>query len=296
MDVVSPISEIDIKDTKCAPSVSFDSNSCIRLEILVDMVRAYNDENPMNTIKLNEKRQILNPKQYKKYLLKEVRDRLKDKCTTQICWTKQTFIDRMNKKYKDELQKYTFRPNGPEGRFEWLSTFDINNVAKQYERKYSNFIYLGTVPIDFDDLPSLGIKDLNFNKLIKNGKTSVGIIFNLDKHNQSGSHWVALFFDLKECKIYFYDSYGVQPPKEIRRLMRRIYSFCELKYGKKKKIDVGSNNNRHQYGNSECGVYSINFILRLLNGETFENICNNGLTDEEINKCRTIYFNNANFK
>ena len=35
-------------------------------------------------------------------------------------------------------------------------------------------------------------------------------------------------------------------------------------------LNVEYNRNRHQFKNSECGVYSINFILRLLEGESFE--------------------------
>ena len=36
-----------------------------------------------------------------------------------------------------------------------------------------------------------------------------------------------------------------------------------------KNIDYKYNNIQHQTGNSECGVYSINFIIRLLNKEKF---------------------------
>ena len=50
------------------------------------------------------------------------------------------------------------------------------------------------------------------------------------------------------------------------------------------------NHNRHQYKNSECGVYSLNFILRLLNGESFKNITENGLLDDAVNLCRDKYF------
>ena len=36
--------------------------------------------------------------------------------------------------------------------------------------------------------------------------------------------------------------------------------------------------------------YSMNFILRLLKGESFEQITNNITTDSEINRCRSVYF------
>ena len=48
----------------------------------------------------------------------------------------------------------------------------------------------------------------------------------------------------------------------------------------------------HQHGNSECGVYSLSFILRLLNGESFNDIQSTRLDDNNVNKCRAIYFNN----
>ena len=36
-------------------------------------------------------------------------------------------------KYKDIFE--TFRPKGPEGKFEWLSTTHINKVMEQYEKE-----------------------------------------------------------------------------------------------------------------------------------------------------------------
>jgi len=55
-------------------------------------------------------------------------------------------------------------------------------------------------------------------------------------------------------------------------------------------FDIRYNNIQHQFDNSECGVYSINFILRLVEGEDFDSIINNVIKDEEMNKYRNIYF------
>jgi hypothetical protein len=57
-----------------------------------------------------------------------------------------------------------------------------------------------------------------------------------------------------------------------------------------KLMDIKYNKTRHQYKNSECGVYSVNFILRLLKGETFDHICNNITTDDAVNECRKKYY------
>ena len=47
---------------------------------------------------------------------------------------------------------------------------------------------------------------------------------------------------------------------------------------------------RHQFKNSECGVYCINFIVSMLEGDTFENYTNNIVKDIDMNKKRELYF------
>lgn len=295
-DVIDSVksSEISVDefDKKCAPSGKFSNNSCIPLNILVNMASAFNKSHGNETIKLYKNFETLNPTKYKRYLLKEFKNKLGDTCKTQLCWTKQGFIDDMHNSAKEELLKYTFRPEGPEGKFEWLNTININEVMKQYEKKYKDFLFMGAVPIDFDDLPVLGIRNINYKALLSQGKSKLGFVFNLDRHDQDGSHWVALFSDLSKCHIYFFDSYGLPPKEEIRTLMRRIYRFCELSNGKKVISDY--NKMRHQYDNSECGVYSINFIIRMLDGDKFEKICKDKTPDDVINKFRNEYFVNVN--
>ena len=56
---------------------------------------------------------------------------------------------------------------------------------------------------------------------IKKGKYKLGVIFNLDEHYKSGSHWVALYADLNKDQVYFFDSYGKKPEKRIRKLKAR---------------------------------------------------------------------------
>lgn len=282
----------DHADRKCAPGVSFEAGSCMTLQVLIEMVNAYNKTAGENKIQTYSKLDTLNPKKYKKYLLSEFNKRIGDKCESQKCWTEQDFIGNMKKIARDELEKYTFRPDGPQGKFEWLNTLNINDVMEQSEKKYKNFKYLGTVPIDFDKFERYGFINLNFSKLIETDKFQIGAIFNLDKHNEPGSHWVGLYANLKIGQVLFFDSYGTRPDKRIRAFMRRIADYCSNNL-KIKNIMVDYNKIRHQYGNSECGVYSINFIKRMLRGDTFEDICNSKTPDKQINKCRAVYFGNV---
>lgn len=276
-------------DKKCAPGITFENGSCYSLNVLVEMANEYNKNNSSDIIQLFPNFETLNRSKYKQYLVKQFKKRLSDVCDSQKCWTTHIFIKKMNKLQTEELQKNIFRPSGPQGNFEWLNTININDVMKQYETKYSDFSWIGAVPIDFDDLAQLKIKSLDFDELCRNNKTKIGIIFNLDESWKSGSHWVASFANLKEGQVYFFDSYGTPPEHRIRTYMRRVSIYC--KDILKTNIDANHNKIRHQYGGSECGVYSINFILRLLRGDSFKDICASKIPDKKINKCRKVYFN-----
>jgi len=296
------------EDLKCAPSKKYSDKSCFTLESLIRMAQAYNN-------KINEKKfkgKLIDIKNEKKHLVLELTDRLKDICDDQICWLKQDFIKEINDL---DAQENTFRPQGPQGRFTWLNTTNIDQIMSQYEEKYKDFKFFGAIPIDFDEIPHYNIRKLNFDNLInKDGKTKIGFVFNFDEHWQSGSHWVSMFADLKKGQIYYFDSYGTRPKKRIRNLVNRIAKWYYTRnimnsksdtesmteksfmnpenpnYIEKKLKHIKFNMSRHQFKNSECGVYSVNFILRLLKGETFEYICDNITSDDEVNQCREVYF------
>jgi len=277
-------------DYKCSPSLEFENGSCFPLELLIDMAEAFNkyneEKNNKDRIVLNTKAETLDPDNYKIYLLHEFKQRYNGDQRDLI---KEKFTKFMDEKSKEYLENNVFRPEGPQGKFEWLSTLDINKVLGQYEEKYPDFNFLGAVPIDFDDLSYLPFKKLNFKDFINSGILKLGVIFNLDEHYKSGSHWVSLFINLDLGQIYFSDSYAGPPEERIRVFMTRASDFLE-KIGKNP--DVRYNKTRHQRGGSECGVYSINFILRLLKGKTFDHITRKRLTDGQVNKCRKIYFGN----
>jgi len=280
----------DKSDQKCSPHLSFENGSCISLNILVKMADAYNtysdQEKLNNNIKLDDKMDTLYPDEYKRYLLFEFGKRFKG---SQHNWIKHKCIEFMSENDKDNLTNHVFRPEGPQGKFDWLSTFDINYTLAQYENKYQDFTFLGAVPIDFADLDHLPFKKLNFDELYNVGKKRIGVVFNLDEHYKGGSHWVSLFFDIEKGQIYFSDSYGIKPEKRIIDFIGKIENYI-VNNKKINNPDVRYNRTPHQKGNSECGMYSINFILRLLKGKTFDHVTRKRLTDEKVNKCRLVYF------
>jgi hypothetical protein len=79
----------------------------------------------------------------------------------------------------------------------------------------------------------------------------------------------------------------MKPNPEVVVLMNRLKTQGgELGYNMQMKI----NNIRHQYKNSECGVYCIYFLTSLLEGKTFEEIIRNIVSDDKMNAKRNDFF------
>lgn len=273
----------------CAPNVQYSGGSCISLVLLEAMVLAYNqahhDQIDMSAFAHMKGK---NPVGYKKQLVQVLTAKLNNVCKTQTCWLTLPFFKHLSdNKQTDELHQLTFKPIGPKKTNEWLSTLHINDVFAQYEHVYKDFKFMGANPRDFDKLPETGIPSMNLNKLQNMGINRLGFVFNLDKHNQGGSHWVSLFADLAKGQIYYIDSVGHAPLTEFKKLIERLENYIT---SKGIKVDSQYSKTQHQYGNTECGVYSISFILRLLDGETFDEISRTPISDEEVQACRASYF------
>ena len=299
-------------DEKCAPSKKFEKGSCLTLDSLKLIIASYNNKSKdIDKIKISDN---------KEDMVKQLEKKLSNKCDTQTCWLRLDIVQQLeNDLIKEDILTNTFRPEGPKKKYEWLSTSDINDVVTQYQEKYEDFLFLGALPADFEELQFLGISNLDFTELENNNKYKIGMIINLDVHTQGGSHWVALYTDLQKGQIYYFDSFAKKPYKRTKKFINRIVRYLyKKKYNKElditafikkitgggettylnklKNFDIRYNTVQHQFNNSECGVYSINFIVRLVGGESFDEITQNITKDNEMNKCRTKYFRNVDIK
>lgn len=296
-------------DEKCAPSKTYNGGSCLTLNSLKLITASYNKKS-----KDSDKIRISNNKED---MVKQLEKKLSNKCDNQTCWLRLDIIQQLeDEQIKEDILTNTFRPEGPKKKYEWLSTTDINDVVTQYQEKYQDFLFLGALPADFEEIQILGINNLDFLELENNNKYKIGMIINLDVHTQGGSHWVALYTDLKKRQIYYFDSFAKKPYIRTKKFINKIVKYIyKKKYNKElnitsliknikgggdttylKDFDIRYNTVQHQFNSSECGVYSINFIVRLVGGESFDEITQNITKDNEMNKCRTKYFRNVDIK
>lgn len=263
----------------CAPDKEGKGVTCFNKDSLLKIARAYN-QNHSNKIKLSNRR--------KDDLWLDIKSKLSSECNNEWCWLDQDFI----KKVKNKEMEQSFRPKMPsswkKNKFEWLSTTDISKAMKLYEKKYPRFMFFGPVPVDCPNGILCELSNMNLGKLHDDGISQVGIIFNLDRHDQPGSHWVAMYMELDDGEIEYYDSYGTRPPPLIFKFMKDMCSMGNHQFEHVFKIEY--NKKRHQYGGSECGIYSMNFILERLRGKTLHDISNKKISDRIMNEMRKYLY------
>ena len=230
-----------------------------------------------------------------KSLWNQIQRKLSSSCgSDEYCWKKQAFV----KKLKDtEIEMHTFKPDYPKewlrDRYTWLNTYDIYYVMKQYEKAHKDFIFLGPVPSDCPVSIHCELSKLDLIKLKKQGIYKIGIIYNLDVSSGPGTHWVGMYIDNKNNEINYYDSYGSKSRALIEKFVGKIAKQYTLN---KLEPMVIYNDKRHQYGGSECGVYSMNFILERLHGTTMYEISKMDIPDEKMNYLRQLLYNTEIYK
>lgn len=172
-----------------------------------------------------------------------------------------------------------FKVSGPTNTGEWLSTVDIDNIMTQYQDLHTDFMYLGTVPIDFKKVyPEIFNVNTSKNKTL----TKYGIIFNTDPSNKSGEHWIALFIDNVDKSICFFDSNGTSPPKQVSSFIKKL--------NRGGKYNVYINEQSHQKRNGSCGLYALNFIISGIKGRDCVSYFKCIKSDKHIEKSRGILF------
>jgi hypothetical protein len=272
---------------RCSPNPKqVNDFTCYTEEDLHRLRDLWNVRHPDSQIETNEVHVIWN----------ELDKKMNNICDKESCWLKQNFV---NKKDKEQLL-HAFAPVAPSSwkkrPNEWLSSTEIIEVMRQYEKAYKCFTFLGPSPIDYDTRKLYGqciwqeLCEFNLRSQIKEGKKKIGIIFNLDPHYLPGSHWVSMFINIKKKQIYYFDSAGAEIPDQIMKLVKDV-----TKQGKTLGIDFKFDQNypvEHQYGNTECGIYALYFIVHMLEDKINNHYLKTHiLKDKYIEKFRKVYFN-----
>jgi hypothetical protein len=142
-----------------------------------------------------------------------------------------------------------------------LSTEQINEIMNPYRP-----IYLGCVASD----------ELN-NEILPqvNHKTKkAAVVMNIDRHNQPGSHWVAIYLDAREKKVEYYNSLGNGKGEQLPNHVRKAV----VKLMKKMLPDDTQRTWKFEFNSipdqsaktSNCGWFATKFFIDRINGVPFK--------------------------
>ena len=296
-----------MNDNFCHPSRQNKSGTCFiksELQLLKDN---WNRKNPQKKIIKNE----------------NLRNQLlyKSNCNNDIC---------LQQKYGTELhENKLFRPQQNEdwikNPVEWLSTYDIEKCLHQYEEAYPEFLFFGATPIDICQKNTFNEKvlgklcDIYLPDILKKGYTKIGVVFNTDPHDKPGQHWFSCFMDLEKGQLFLFDSNGihsnsnsnsnsnsieklttqsisslydpvVKALQKIQKQGNQLYQQKRFPSIIKNPFSIYFNKQKHQRTNSECGMYSIYFIVRMIEGSDFKQINSQPIPDKFVFQFRNIFF------
>ena len=273
----------DFKKLSCHPRKTRRSFTCYNDTVLIELRDLWNKKYPDKKILHTDAKKIW----------KSLHNNMKE-CDQEVCW-----MEKLDKSNKKDITKDYFAPVPPKewktNDREWLSNEDIDEVLDQYQKVYPEFAYIHASPMDFDK--KLGdhcvtedLCKLNLQAYRKKGKTKIGIVLNLDPHDRDGSHWVCMWIDLNKKILFYFDSAGNPPPKEVNVFAERL-----KKQGKEIGLTLKYRDNRnkaHQTTTSECGMYVLYFIIHLLKKKKKLTTFNRTrIEDDEVAKYRDVYFN-----
>lgn len=258
-------------ESTCSPKtvkghrISDKYDGCLTKEIVVSIANAYNKDNPNQPIRFNKRTS-------KTALSQMLTKRYHEICRDDnhaVCWINQTrsknesVVKNVYERSSVERPSdWDYNPNT------WLSNFDIEKYLKQYETDNGDVVFLGVYPIDFNEKVSVD-QDRCISRMMCSftiqhlhstmKKERFSVVFNLDRHDQSGSHWVALFCNTDPKKanygIFYYDSNANPIPNTIKRFA----DDC-VKEMNDTKFKLHVNRVRHQKSFTECGMFACTFI------------------------------------
>jgi hypothetical protein len=283
--------------------------TCFTKEALERLGATWNEHNPHNQIapgQMKTKIGIWNA------LNEKMRIVCGESPSKEACWADNIFGQNPHKSVAKSLRP--IKPNDwNNNEYTWLTNFDIESVMNQYDydtNKTYKYKFIGVFPIDFQAKTMMGqclfreFCELDIVKMFRRGIRYIGLITNLDKHTEPGSHWTSLFICidplLPSFGAYYYDSTASKPPSEIPAFIdsvkAQLATIPRVAHSLPN-FQVRYNKVQHQHGNTECGMFSIDYQIRWIKSlnenkhMTFENITQvPNMNDEHIHKYRNVYF------
>lgn len=188
-----------------------------------------------------------------------------------------------------------FKDTGPANSNAWLSNFNIEKILKAWKGIYKGFFYFDYHPRDFAE-ESMPLETTNLVDLIKMGYKKIGVVLNTDVASGPGKHWCCIFCDFSTAgtdndpwTLEFFNSSGNPPLEEFHKWLISRCDQIATETGKVCKVIV-VRKKQLQFGDSECGVYSLYYIWSRLEGVSYEKFVDIVIPDDTMIEFRKALF------
>lgn len=197
-----------------------------------------------------------------------------------------------------------FKPKGPRSSDSLLNNTNIDQVLQEWATQFSDFFNYDYNMIDFErtggslariDVARIleGTARQSLGKYV-GGITArpcrtFGCVLNTDVSTGRGKHWVALFGDCRgtgEWSVEYFDSVGNPPPTAVTRWLeetaarlRSVRADAPQKFGSAPVAAIPLTAVRHQNSQTECGVYTLYYIRRRLEGAKYSEFLGTRISD-----------------
>lgn len=216
-------------------------------------------------------------------------------CESELCVLKnKQFEEFTGSATTEHVINTRFKPEGPSHTTEWLNNDNIDFVINQWNRVYPNFLHIPFQMIDFDEQQTR-LYTLNLADEYKKGIRKMGCVINTDKSSGKGIHWFCVFADLagnEHWTLEYFDSAGDYPKRSVHAWLNKQRSMLAESYPDKRieVIDV-TKSNQLQRSTTECGVFSLWYILSRLNGIPYNYFSQpSAINDDMMYKFRKFLF------
>ncbi len=138
-----------------------------------------------------------------------------------------------------------------ESDYEGLYGDEIIKIMKPYKG------FLGVIMND--EIPDLIKDSLHYDRF--------GFVINTDNHDQEGSHWCAIFVDIPDGSIEYFDSFGDEPSETIKKDMMDLIEAHKINYLMKFKVNGAK---VQDLRTGSCGWFAMKFLIDRFNGVPFD--------------------------
>ena len=173
-----------------------------------------------------------------------------------------------------------FKPAGPRNGTALLSNVHIDAVLRQWADEFATFYACPFAMADFDtDGDELG--RVKLDELRSGRYRTFGCVMNTDVSSGPGTHWVAIFVDMRPAPggpepwtVEYFNSAGRPPARAVVRWMERqraalLLARAGALEGAPGPVETWAVTSvAHQRSQTECGNYALFYIRRRLEGVT----------------------------